>query len=431
MRCHLVRPQPGPDRARRGGWPTSWSRTGAWLAVPLLTLTLNGCSESPPASHDSSPDSAAGATAPGMTGTSPAPPTTTRPGRACDAQLAYFGTLSGPAAGRGVGIKQGAQLAVADYNREHPDCPVGFRSYDSGGDPTKTAVVARQVVRNTKLVGVVGPPSSEEARAAVPVFQEAELHVITPSASESTLGEQGWSVFHRLSGTDAAQAAAGAAYLKDTLKVRRVVVIDDGTRYGVGLADAVVEALGELSVGRESVTTASGSVAAVVTRTMEPSPDAVFFAGYPALGATTLTQLRAAGWKGMLVGSDGLNDAAFPRAAGVAAEGAAVLCLCAPEHTDNPKNADNPHTDFATAYRRVFGSPPGAYAAEAYDAANAFLDAIAKNKTSSSEVGEHLKSYNTAGITRRVRFDANGEGSDVSVWSYKVVGGVIVPEEKL
>ncbi|MDQ1293767.1 MAG: branched-chain amino acid transport system substrate-binding protein, partial [Actinomycetota bacterium] len=55
----------------------------------------------------------------------------------CGRALAFFGALTGPAATLGVNIKNGAQLAVDQYNAKHTDCTVQLKPFDSEGSPDK------------------------------------------------------------------------------------------------------------------------------------------------------------------------------------------------------------------------------------------------------------------------------------------------------
>ncbi len=85
---------------------------------------------------------------------------------ACDLSLAFFGALTGDAANLGINIKQGAELAVNQYNEEHADCEVGLVELDSQGSPDQAPALAQQAINDEAVIGVVGPAfSGESARA--------------------------------------------------------------------------------------------------------------------------------------------------------------------------------------------------------------------------------------------------------------------------
>ena len=126
----------------------------------------------------------------------------------CDLELAFFGALTGSSANLGVNIKNGAQLAVNQYDTKNPDCKVTLKGFDSQGDPAVAPGLARQVVADPKIVGVIGPAFSGESEAANPIFNDAGLPVITPSATRVSLSTHGWKIFHRALGNDGSQGPA-------------------------------------------------------------------------------------------------------------------------------------------------------------------------------------------------------------------------------
>ena len=81
---------------------------------------------------------------------------------------------------------------------------------------------------------------------------------------------------------------------------------------------------------------------------------------------------------------------------------------------------------FVSAYRDRFGTEPPAFAAEGYDAANAFLAAIAAGNTTRPAVDVFLDTDAGKGITGTVRWDANGERSGTTVRVVEVDGGAFV-----
>src|SRR5580765_2273471 len=160
-------------------------------------------------------------------------------GKACDLKIGFFGALTGAAANLGINIKNGAELAVNQYNEKNPNCKVTLVSFDSQGDPSIAPGLAQKAVTDKKLVGIVGPAFSGESKAADPIFDKAGLNIITASATATKLSENGWKTFHRILGNDATQGPAAAKYIKDILKAQKVFVSDDTSEYGKGLADIV------------------------------------------------------------------------------------------------------------------------------------------------------------------------------------------------
>lgn len=342
---------------------------------------------------------------------------------ACDLKLAFFGPETGPAAGLGKPIIQGAQLAVDQYNAD-ADCEVELVNYDSQGSPDEAPSLATEVAGDESIVGVVGPAFSGESAAAGPIFAEAGVPTVSPSATNPALSENGWDTFHRALGNDATQGPAAATYIKDTLKAKSTFVIDDASEYGAGLAGIVEEDLGGSAVaGTDTIQVGDTDFAATVSKVVDSNADAVFFGGYYAEATILIGQLRDGGFDGTFVVADGVKDPAFLDA-GEAAEGSIITCPCIPD-------TDPAVAEFAGAYEDEFGEAAGTYAAEAYDAASIFLDGIADGVSDREGMLEFVNGYDEAGITKQLSFDESGEPSEVKVYAYKVEGGEIVPEGEI
>ena len=159
--------------------------------------------------------------------------------------------MTGSAANLGVNIEQGAELAIDQYNDKNGKDCIGVKKFDSQGDPAVAPGLARQLVTDNKIIGVVGLPFSGESEAADPILDSAGIPAITPSATRVSLSSHGWKVFHRAVANDGAQGPGGANYIKSVLKADKVFVADDQSAYGAGLADAVKSTLGPAVVGSD------------------------------------------------------------------------------------------------------------------------------------------------------------------------------------
>ena len=63
---------------------------------------------------------------------------------ACGLKIGFFGALTGDAAGLGIHIRNGAKLAIDQYNKDNADCTAEIVEYDSQGDPAKAPALATQ-----------------------------------------------------------------------------------------------------------------------------------------------------------------------------------------------------------------------------------------------------------------------------------------------
>lgn len=347
-------------------------------------------------------------------------------GETCGNKIAFFGALSGGNANVGINPRDGAGLAVAQYNAANAGCQVELVSVDSQGDPLLAPALAQKVVEDPKVLAVVGPVFSGESEAANPILDAGGVTVITPSATRPSLAEQGWKTFHRVVGSDAVQGPAAGRYIKSVLRAQRVVVIDDTSAYGKGLADEVRRVLADLVVRSAVVQPRQADFTAVVADIRSNGADAVFYGGYYAEAGPLLRRMRTAGIKATFIAGDGAKDRGLLLGAGnSAAEGAVLTCPCLPP--------DKAKGTFTRDFTAAFGRAPGTFSAEAFDATNILLAGIEAGNLTRASLLAFVNAYDGDGIATTYRFDSKGEIAEaaVTIWAYRVVNGEIVSDQEI
>jgi branched-chain amino acid transport system substrate-binding protein len=342
------------------------------------------------------------------------------------AEIGFFGALTGPNSPQlGINEKNGAQLAVNQFNEKNPDCKVTLVTFDSQGDPAQAPALAQKAVQNKKLLGIVGPAFSGESKVADPIFNEAGMPIITASATNPPLAENGWKVFHRVVGNDNSQGPAAAKYITSELKAKKVAVLDDASEYGKGLADIVRKDLkdgGADVVASESIDPKAQDFSSTVTKVKGSAADVVYYGGYYAEAGRLVKQLRDGGVTATFVSDDGVLDDKYIEGAGAqAAEGSIITCPC------SPVESIQGGAKFKADYKAAFNTDPGTYSAEAFDAANVLLEVIKNGADTTAKVLDALKSVDYQGITKPIKFNDKGEISEITVYAYKVQGGKIIP----
>ena len=334
----------------------------------------------------------------------------------CGYKLAYFGALTGSAANLGVNIEQGFELAIEQYNKAKGSDCIQVAKFDSQGEASVAPGVARSLVADKKILGIVGPPFSGESEAADPIFDSAGIPTISPSATRVSLSSSGWKVFHRAVANDDAQGPAAAAYIKDNLKATKVFVADDQSAYGAGLADVVKSKLGSLVVASDK-TEGDGKqtdFSALVQKVQSSKATALFYGGYYTNAGIIRKQLSAAGWNDTLLGGDGMKDPGLSKASGVAqAVGTVVTCPCSP-----PEAAGG---TFVTDYKARWNVAAGTYSDVAFDAANVLLQGIDAGNTTPEKLNTYLSTVNYKGIANTYKFTDKGELDPtlIKVWAFK------------
>lgn len=331
-------------------------------------------------------------------------------GSLCGKNLAFLGALTGDAGALGQNMVNGIDLALKEYNADNADCKISLKKFDSQGSPDKAPALATQIINDDSIVGLIGPGFSGESLATGKTFFEAGLPSISPSATNVTITQQGWTTWHRVIGNDDAQGKADAKYLTETAGAKKVFVVDDGQDYSKGLAGTVKDALGDALVDSDQISVGDTNMSAIVQAVKSSGADAVFYGGYYTEAGLLAKQLRQGGFKGTFMSGDGSEDPNFVKVAG--AEGANDAVLSAPAA---PAPAD-------------FGAT-GLYATQAYDAANIFLAAIKDGAKDGQAINEFIGKYTGDGVSGPIAFDENGDIKESKIFAYFVKNGKLDVEK--
>jgi branched-chain amino acid transport system substrate-binding protein len=390
--------------------------------VAAATLTLAACS-----SNDSSTPSSSGALAGGGS-SAPASSAGGGLGGGGDTiKIAFQGVLSGDNQQLGINEVNAVRLAVEQANADNTfGFQVGLIESDDGGSGDKAPAAAAKVLQDPAVVGMVGPSFSGATKAIGKTYGDAGMAFITPSASNATLQDQGFTTFHRIIPNDNVEGSQGAEWLARK-GFKTVYVLDDLSDYGKGVADAVEKVLKEkgVTVTRQGVDAKTTDYTAAATAIVASKAEALFYGGYDAQAALLAKALKTAGYKGLTVGGNGIKSSVFTDGAGPAGDGWYMTCGCQ-DATVAPAAKD-----FTAAYKAKFNTDPSTYSPEAYDATNAMLTAIKaakdKGEVTRATVLAAVNALDYKGITTEVKFQENGEpGGTADVNLYQQTGGKIV-----
>lgn len=344
--------------------------------------------------------------------------------QSCTWTIGTMGALSGDYATIGIPIEQGIQYAVDQQNAAGDlPCNLELKKEDSQGSPDKAPALARSLAQESNLVAVVGPYFSGETLAAGPVFDQGNVPFITPSATDPSLADQGWTNFFRAVGNDADQGPTAATFIQQKLKPSKVFVIDDNSQYGKTLAGIVAGKLGSTVTGTAHIDPAETDYSAVVSQVNNAAPDVVYYGGYAPNAGPLALQLKQGGVNATFVSDDGTKDATYGGLAKEAASNTYVTCPCA-DATKLPAAKS-----FVSGVKSQYNRLPGTFAADGFDSVN-LVAGIIKDQDSSASI-ESIRSAIVQGlhglkaepgITKSYTFAANGEVEIdplKDIWIYK------------
>jgi branched-chain amino acid transport system substrate-binding protein len=323
------------------------------------------------------------------------------------ATIGFFGAQTGPNAQLGINISNGVELALEQHNAKSGVTQVKLIKYDTQGDPAQATNQAKKAVSD-KVVAIIGPAFSGESKTADPIFEEAGIPNVSPSATAVTLGQNGWKFWHRVLANDDVQGPGDADFIAKTLNAKTVAVIDDQSEYGKGLGDAVRKQLATDGVKvavNDAINPDASSFSSTVNKVKPANPDVVFFAGYYSAAGKLVKQLKDGGVQGTFMSGDGTLDAQFIAGGGAAANGALLSCTC----SSAVGSSDPAVQKFAADYKAKFNADPATYSAEGFDATNAVLQAIDAGKTDPADINDFVTKIDFKGVSKQIKFAPNGE----------------------
>jgi branched-chain amino acid transport system substrate-binding protein len=350
----------------------------------------------------------------------PAPPS-------IEIKIGHVAPLTGGIAHLGKDNENGARLAVDEANAakikiDGKDAKFVLVAEDDQADPKVGTTVAQKLV-DAKVNGVVGHLNSGTSIPASSIYSAAGIPVISGSATNPKLTEQGFKTQFRVVGRDDQQGPAIASYLATSNKPKLVAIIDDATAYGEGLANEVEKSLKGANIKvlpREKGTDKTTDWKAVLTKVKGKKADAVFYGGMDATAGPLLKQGRELGLKAVFSFGDGACTDEMPKLAGAAADG--LLCSQA---GIPPQAADK---KFLEAYKKKYNVDPIIYSPFTYDAANLLIEAMKKaNSADPAKYLPELAKIEYTGATGKIAFDEKGDRKNAEITIFTMKDGKLMP----
>lgn len=364
--------------------------------------------------------------------------------------------MTGASLGQTTTIVNAIQMALeeANYQACGGAWTVEYEAMDDASaergtwDADVVTANAGRYVADERIVAVIGPFNSGAARILIPALNPAQLVIVSASNTYPGLTKPlsgvddepdkyyptGLRNYARVSVSDDMQGKVAARWAQ-TLGASSVYVAHDGDVYGTGIAAqfrAEAEALGLEVVAYTSLADSEvGSLAAEIAQTQ---PGLVFFGGITQNGAGELFRaLREAGYTGLLMGADGIQETAFIETAGEAAEG---VYSTFPGLT--PDRYTGRAMDWLAAYEAKFGAKPEFFGIYGYVVTQVILDAFDRVCAAGQSPADReavreavLSTQNFESVIGTFSFDANGDTTLIAMTGSQVQDGQWVFAEVL
>ena len=319
--------------------------------------------------------------------------------------------LSGPQAGRGQDLLNGAKLAIDEINKagyKIAGKPVTLEliAVDDKADPAEAKKVAQELV-DKKVFAVLGHLSSDITEATIPIYKQGNvLQMFTSSAAELT--KQGDGNTFRIVANDAMQAKAVASYAAETLRAGKLAIVYENSAYGKPMRADVVSGLTNAKkkiLLDEMVDGKATDFAPIVAKLKATPPDALIAVMREHQLLPLFSQMKAAGLADLPVIATSTSKTSKVAKAPVDVNKvfATISSADAKEFTAGG--------EFLSKFRATYKSDPVWAAHYAYDAMYVLAHTLrAVGNTDKEAVRAKLHTIDAiAPVTGTMRFDGGGE----------------------
>jgi branched-chain amino acid transport system substrate-binding protein len=340
--------------------------------------------------------------------------------------------LQGSSAAQTEQMNNAIQLYLEEIGNKVGNYTIEFEAFDDSTaakgawDEATCAANARKYVEDESIIGVIGTFNSGCAKIEVPIANEAGLAYVSPANTATGLTHEGPGAeegepdkyyptgtrnYARVVTSDDVQGQIDANYMKDTLGITKVFILDDKDAYGKGVADAFEIAAKEIGLevaGHEGWDANAQNYKALMTTVKESGADGIFVGGISCFNGGQLIKDKVA-----VVGdneavptivSDGFVQVSLFEEAGE--ENAEGLYGSAP--TLNPEDLPGAGKEFNAKVEEQFGAPE-VYTAYAVSALQMILAALESSDGTREGVANALAGASADTVVGPITFDENGD----------------------
>jgi branched-chain amino acid transport system substrate-binding protein len=243
---------------------------------------------------------------------------------------------------------------------------------DSRGDAKESVLIAEKFVADPQIIAQIGDFSSSSTMAAAPVYENAKMVQISPTASHQDWTKKGEFMF-RVVATQGYEGPYNARWAVNDLKKKKIATIYinndwgvDANKYFVGEA----RKLGAEIVAEEAFTPGEKDFNAIISKLKRMEPDLLYMPTFYADFAAFMNQAERARFKPTVLANSSLFSVKTLELGGKAVEGTMIPVNY---FSSDPRPAAQ---NFTKEYKALYGADPNQFAALAYDAAGLLVAAL-------------------------------------------------------
>ncbi len=289
-------------------------------------------------------------------------------------KIGMIGPLTGAAALYGNAVTNGTQIAVDEINAISSDFQMEYQPEDDEHDAEKS-VNAYNKLRDWDVQAIVGCVTTTPCVAVAAEANNDRVFMLTPSASATSVTEQGDDIF-QLCFSDPNQGSASAQYIKDNnLGSKIAIIYNNSDVYSTGIYQTFTAKAQEIGLEVVSTTTFTDDTAndfsVQLTDAQKAEADLIFLPIYYTPASLILQQADSMGYKVPMFGVDGMDG--ILGLEGFDTKLAEGVMLLTPFSADAK---DEKTVNFVTKYQDSFKEIPIQFAADGYDCPYAIYEAL-------------------------------------------------------
>jgi branched-chain amino acid transport system substrate-binding protein len=272
----------------------------------------------------------------------------------------------------------GVKIAEAYFNQQGGinGTPIKLVLQDTAGDEQGAINAFQALITRNKVVGIVGPTLSQHAFAADPIADRAKVPVIGPSNTAKGIPQIG-NYIARVSAPIAVVAPnALDAALKLNPGIKKAAVLyaqnDAFSQSETEIFQQVVKDKQLELTTVQKFQTSDTDFQTQVTATINTKPDLVIISGLATDGGNLVKQLRELGYKGNIIGGNGLNTSNLLAVCKAQCDGIIIAQAYSPDHPGAMNKA------FRDAYKSQFQKEPPQFSAQAFAGVQVMVEALKK-----------------------------------------------------
>ncbi len=252
--------------------------------------------------------------------------------------------------------------------------PIKIILQDTAGDEAGTINAFQTLITKNKVVGIVGPTLSQQAFSADPIAERAKVSVLGPSNTAKGIPQIGEYISRVSAPVSIVAPNSIAAALKINPQIKKVAVLyaqnDAFSKSETEIFQQTVKERKLDLVTVQKFQTTDTDFQSQATNTIKLKPDLVIISGLASDGGNLVKQLRELGYKGLIIGGNGLNTSNLFAVCKALCDGVLIAQAYSPEQPSDINKA------FRNAYLAQYKKEPPQFSAQAFTAVQVYVDAL-------------------------------------------------------